>query len=95
MSEICDGIQKPVKIVGYVGDWMILTSNKYDRTCELPIQKAMQQITKWADDTGFQKYIEKTKSILFSRKNYQIANRPKIIIWIKRGRTEQARQHRI
>jgi predicted ATP-grasp superfamily ATP-dependent carboligase len=55
MSEICDGIhQEPVKIIGYADDWMILTSHKHVRTSENLIQKAMHQITKWADNTGFQ-----------------------------------------
>jgi hypothetical protein len=55
----------------------------------------MHQITKWTDNTGFQIFIEKTKSILFSRKNYQTVNRPTINIWIKGERIEQVRQHRI
>jgi hypothetical protein len=91
MSEICDGIQVPVNIIGY--DWMILSSHKYVRTIENRIQKAMHPITKWADRTGFQISIEKTKSILFSRKNYVAVNRPTINIWIKGERIEQVRQH--
>jgi hypothetical protein len=41
MSEICDGIREPVKIIFYADDWMILTSHKHVRTCENRIQKAM------------------------------------------------------
>jgi hypothetical protein len=55
----------------------------------------MHQITKWADNTGFQISIEKTKSILISRKNYQTVNKPTINIWIKGERIEQVIQHRI
>jgi Reverse transcriptase (RNA-dependent DNA polymerase) len=95
MSETYDGIQEPVKIIGYADDWMIFTSHKDVRTCETRMQKAMQQIIKWTNDTGFQISIEKTKSNLFSRKNYEIINRPKINIWIKEERIEQVRQHRI
>jgi hypothetical protein len=32
MSEICDGIQEPVKIIEYADDWMIFTSHKHVRT---------------------------------------------------------------
>jgi hypothetical protein len=53
MSEICDGIQEPVKIIEYGNDWMILTSHKHVRTSENRIQKgkAMHRITKWAYNT--------------------------------------------
>jgi hypothetical protein len=64
MSEI-------VKILGYAEDWTILTSHKHAITSENRIQKAIHKITKRADNTGFQISIEKTKSILFSLKNYQ------------------------
>jgi hypothetical protein len=52
-------------------------------------------MTKWTDNTGFQISIEKTKSMLFSRKNYKSANRPTIILWMKGERIEQVNQHRI
>jgi hypothetical protein len=55
----------------------------------------MHQINKWADNTGFQISIEKTKSILFSRKNYLTVNRPTINIWMKGERIEQVRKHSI
>jgi hypothetical protein len=29
LSEICDGMQEPVKIIGYADDWMILTSHNH------------------------------------------------------------------
>jgi hypothetical protein len=74
---------------------MVLTSHKHERICEIRIQKAIQQITKWTDDTEFQIFIEKTKSILFSQKNYQIANRPKVNLWIKGDSIKQVRQHRM
>jgi hypothetical protein len=64
MSEICDGIQEPVKIIGYADEWMILYSHKHVRTSENRIQKAMHQITKWVDNTGCQISIENIKSIL-------------------------------
>jgi hypothetical protein len=54
LSEICDGIQEPVKIIGYADDWMILTSHKHVKTSDNRIQKAMHQIAKWAVNTGFQ-----------------------------------------
>jgi hypothetical protein len=84
MSEICD---EPVKIIGYEDDWMILTSQKYVKTSENRIKKAMHQITKWVDNTGFEISIEKTK--------LETVNKPTINIWIKGERIEQVRQHRI
>jgi hypothetical protein len=57
MSEICNGKEEPVKIMGYANDWMILASHKHVKTSEKRIQKALHQITKWADNTGFQIYL--------------------------------------
>jgi hypothetical protein len=90
-----NGIEEPVKIMGYADDWMILTSHKHVRTSENRIQKALHQITKSADNTGFQISTEKTKSKPFSRKMYQSANRPTLNIWMKGERIEQVNQHRI
>jgi hypothetical protein len=81
--------------MGFADDWMILTSHKHVRRSENRIQKALNQITKWADNTCFQISTEKTKSILFIRKRYQSANRPTINIWIKGQRIQQVNQHRI
>jgi hypothetical protein len=55
----------------------------------------MDKIVKEADDTGFQISIEKTKAIMFSRKNTTIASRPRLDIWIKGTTTEQVRKHKI
>jgi hypothetical protein len=48
-----------------------------------------------ADDTGFQISIEKTKAIMFSRKNTAIASRPRLDVWIKGTKIEQVRKHKI
>jgi hypothetical protein len=45
--------------------------------------------------TAFKISIEKTKSIMFSRKNTAIASRPRLDIWIKRTKIEQVRKHQI
>jgi hypothetical protein len=74
---------------------MILTSLKHVRTSENRIQKTMHQITKWADNIGFEISIEKTKSILFSFMNYLTVNRPTINIWVNQVRIKQVTQHRI
>jgi hypothetical protein len=55
----------------------------------------MDKIVRWADNTGFQISIEKTKAIMFSRKNTAIASRPRLDIWIKRMKIEQGRKHKI
>jgi hypothetical protein len=47
----------------------------------------MDKIVKWADDTDFQISIEKTKAIMFSRKNTAKASRP--------PKNEQVRKHKI
>jgi hypothetical protein len=52
----------------------------------------MDQIFKWADDTGFRISIEKTKA-MFSRKNTVIASR--LDIWIKGTKIQQVRKHKI
>jgi hypothetical protein len=71
---------------------MVHISHKHERICEIRLQKAIQHISKWGDETRSQISIEKTKSILFSRKNYQIVNTPTMNIWIKGERIEQVRQ---
>jgi hypothetical protein len=74
MAEITHGIEEPIKIIGYADDWIIQTTHKHERVSVVKLQIAMDKIVKWADDTGFQISIEKTKAIMmFSRKNTAIA----------------------
>jgi hypothetical protein len=54
MSEICDGMQEPVKIIGYADDWMILTSHKHEKTCELRIKKQCNKSPNWQTTGVFQ-----------------------------------------
>jgi hypothetical protein len=51
----------------------------------------MDKIIKWANDTGYQISIEKTKTIMFSRKNTAIASRPRLDIWIEGTKIEQVK----
>jgi hypothetical protein len=67
MAEITHGIEEPIKIVGYADDWIIHTTHKHDRASVVKL-KAMDKIVKWADDTGFQISIEKTKAIIQPQK---------------------------
>jgi hypothetical protein len=79
MAEITHGIEEPIKIIGYADDWILIhTFHKHERVSVIILQKAMDNIVKWADDTGFQISIEKTKAIMFSRKNTAIASRPRL-----------------
>jgi hypothetical protein len=52
----------------------------------------MDKIVRWADNTGFQISIEKTKAIMVSRKNTAIASRPTLGIWIQGMKIEQNTQ---
>jgi hypothetical protein len=87
-------VKEPIKIIGYADDCIIHTTHKHERVSVVKLQKAMDQIVKWADDTGFRISIEKTKA-MFSRKNTVIASRPRLDIWIKRTKIEQVRKHKI
>jgi predicted ATP-grasp superfamily ATP-dependent carboligase len=78
ISEIGNGIEEPIKILGYADDWILLTSHEHARMSENRIHKAIQKITKWADNTGFQISIEKTKSMLFSQKKLHISKQTKM-----------------
>jgi hypothetical protein len=62
MAEITHGIEEPIRITGYAyaDDWIIHTTHKHERVSFLKLQKAMDKIVRWADDTGFQISIEKT-----------------------------------
>jgi hypothetical protein len=95
MAEITHGIEEPIKIIGYADDWIIQTTHKHERVSVGKLQKAIDKIVKCADDTGFQISIEKTKAIMFSRKNTAIAFRPRLDIWIKGTKIEQVRKHKI
>jgi hypothetical protein len=95
MAEITHGIVEPIKIIGSADNWIIHTSHKHERASVLKLQKAMDKIVKWADGTGFQISIEKTKAIMFSLKNTAIASRPRLDIWIKGTKIEQVRKHQI
>jgi hypothetical protein len=83
MAKITHGIEEPIKIIGYADAWIIHTPHKHERVSVVKLQKAMDKIVKWVDDTGFQISIEKTKAIMFSRKNTAIAPRPRLDKWIK------------
>jgi hypothetical protein len=95
MTEITHGIEKPIKIIGYADDWIIHTIHKHERVSVVKLQKAMDKIIEWADDTRFQISIEKTKAIMFSRRNTAIASRPRLDIWIKGTKIEQVRKRKI
>jgi hypothetical protein len=64
-----------IKIIGYADDWIIHTTHKHERVSVVKLQKAMDKIVRWADNTGFQISIEKTKAIMLSCKNTAIASR--------------------
>jgi hypothetical protein len=89
MVEITHGIEEPIKIIGYADDWIIHTTHKDERVSVVKLQKAMNEIVKWADDTGFQISIEK------SRINSAIASRSRLNIWIRGTNIEQVRKHKI
>jgi hypothetical protein len=95
MAEITHGIEEPIKIIGYADDWIIHTTHKHERVSVVKLQKAMDKIIKWADDTRFQISIEKTKAIMFSRRNTAIASRPRLDVWIKGTKIEQVKKHKI
>jgi hypothetical protein len=82
MAKITHVIEEPIKIIGHADDWIIHSTHKHERVSVVKLQKAMDNIVKWADDTSFQISIEKTKAIMFSRKNTAIASRPRLDIWI-------------
>jgi hypothetical protein len=89
MAEITHGIEEPIKIIGYPDDWIIHNTHKHERVSIVKLQKAMDEIVKWSDDTGFQISIEK------SRINSAIASRPRLDIWIRGTNIEQVRKHTI
>jgi hypothetical protein len=89
------GIEESIKIIGYADDWIIHTTHKHERVSVVKLQKAMDKIARWADNTGFQIWIEKTKAIMFSRKNTAIASRPTLDVWIKGMKIEQVRKQKI
>jgi hypothetical protein len=62
---------------------IVHTTHKHEQVSVLKLQKAMDKIVKWADDTSFQISIKKTKAIIFSRKNTAIASKPRLDIKIK------------
>jgi hypothetical protein len=63
-ADITHGIEEPIKIISYADDWIIHTTHKHERVSVVKLQKAMDKIVKWAEDTGFQISIEKTKAII-------------------------------
>jgi hypothetical protein len=63
-ADITHGIEEPIKIISYADDWIIHTTHKHKRLSVVKLQKAMDKIVKWAEDTGFQISIEKTKAII-------------------------------
>jgi Reverse transcriptase (RNA-dependent DNA polymerase) len=94
MAEITHCIEEPIKIIGYADDWIIHTTHKHERVSVVKLQKAKDKIVNWADGTGFQISIEKTKTIMFSRINSAIASRSRLDIWIKGTKIEKVREQK-
>jgi hypothetical protein len=46
MAGITDGIEEPIKIIGYADDWMVHTTQQYQRVATIRIQKAINVIIK-------------------------------------------------
>jgi hypothetical protein len=61
LAEITHGIEEPIKIIGYADDWIIHTIHKHERVSVVKLQKAMDKIIKWADDTAFKSQLKKQK----------------------------------
>jgi hypothetical protein len=59
---------------------MVHTTDQHQREALIRIQKAMNRIIKWAEDTRFKLSMEKTKAIMFSRKKIPITTRPRMNI---------------
>jgi hypothetical protein len=51
MAEIKHGIEEPIKIIGYAHDWIIHTTHKHERVSVVKLQKAMDKIVRWVDNT--------------------------------------------
>jgi hypothetical protein len=47
MTDICKGMEKPTKIIGYADDWIIYTSHKLPRIAEVKLKKAADKVIKW------------------------------------------------
>jgi hypothetical protein len=95
MAGIADGMVKPIRIIDNVDDWMVHNTPQHQRVATIRIQKAMDRINKWYEDTGFKVSMEKTKTIVFNRRTFTITTRPRMNAWAKREKIKQVRQHRI
>jgi hypothetical protein len=83
MAGITDGTEEPITIIGYADNWMVHTKHQHQRVPTIRIQKAMNRIIEWAEDTRFKLSMEKTKAIMFSRRKFPITTRSKMNIWVK------------
>jgi hypothetical protein len=42
--EICRGIERSTRMLGYADDWVVVTSNKTPKTAEARLQKATNMV---------------------------------------------------
>jgi ribonuclease HI len=67
ISDICKSKQPNVEMIGYADDWYVFTSQKHIKDAEPIIQRALDNIERWTQKTGFRISVEKTKSIIFTK----------------------------
>jgi hypothetical protein len=71
MAGITDGIEEPIKIIGYADDWIVHTTHQHQRVAAIRIQKAMNRIIKWEEGTVFKYRRRKPKLSCSAEENFQ------------------------
>jgi ribonuclease HI len=67
IADICRLEEQNCEMIGYADDWYLFTSQKHIKDAEPVLQKALDNIERWTQKTGFNISIEKTKGIVFTR----------------------------
>jgi Reverse transcriptase (RNA-dependent DNA polymerase) len=88
IANICRLEEPNCEMIGYADDWYLYTSQKHIKDAEPILQKAIDNIERWTQKTGFNISIEKTKTIVFTRSD-EGNRRPALNLKLQRQQIEE------
>jgi Reverse transcriptase (RNA-dependent DNA polymerase) len=67
IADICRFEERNYEMIGYADEWYLYKSQKQIKDAEPILQRALDNIERWTQRTGFNISTEKTKTIVFTR----------------------------
>jgi hypothetical protein len=94
IADICRSEVQNHEMIGYVDDWYLYTCQKQIKNAEPIIHRALDNIERWTQRTGFNISTEKTNTIVFPRSRPR-NGRPAFKITLLRQTVEEVKALKI